>query len=97
MIKSVWRPKFERVDNVKIINRYELVNTDVLLTEKKTGWIVLYTCDVCKTNKTNSTTSNVFFDGRTKYNTIEHQTCRSCRSKISEYEIKKNFIPFYKI
>ena len=67
MIKSVWRPKFERVDNVKIIDRYELVNTDVLLTEKKTGWIVLYTCDVCKTSKTHSTTSKVF-----SKNTMQH-------------------------
>jgi hypothetical protein len=97
MIKSVWRPKFENVNNVKIINRYDMSDIDVLLSEQKKGWIVIFECDVCKINKPHSTTSHVFFNSKNKYNTKEHQTCRSCRSKISEYDIKKNYIPFDKV
>lgn len=97
MIVSVWRPRFKNSNGVKGINHYELVNTDSFLTEKKKGWIVNYTCDKCLSNTIESTTSHVLFNIKNRYNTISEQTCRKCRSKISEYEIKKSFIPFKKV
>jgi hypothetical protein len=94
MIKSVWKPKSKKINGKKIINTYEMSEIDVLISKRKKGWTVVFNCDICKTDKTHSTTSHVFFNPNNKYNTLEHQICKSCRSKISEYVIKKNYIPF---
>jgi hypothetical protein len=94
MIVSVWKPRFKNLNGVKNVNFYELVDTNLFLTEKKQGWIVNYTCDKCLSNTIESTTSHVLFNPKNRYNTINEQTCRKCRSRISEYEIKQNFIPF---
>lgn len=97
MIIDVWKPKIGKINNNKSIIGYELVDINYFLTEKITGWKVRYTCDVCQSNIIQTTRSGSLFQNTSKLNTLEKQTCRSCRSKISEYEIKKNFIPFFEI
>ena len=65
MIHSVWKPKFTMNDGVKIITNYELVPIDKMVSEKKTGWVVRYYCDECKSCKLETTKSKVFFTGTT--------------------------------
>jgi hypothetical protein len=97
MIVDVWKPNFGKIDNKKCVMSYGLADTDQFLTEKKTGWKVRYTCDVCCDGKIHTTRGGSLFGVTTKLNTIEKQTCRSCRSRFSEHEIKKTYIPFSKI
>lgn len=94
MIHSVWKPKFTMNDGVKVITNYELVPIDKMVSEKKTGWVVRYYCDECKSCKLETTKSKVFFNNDTYLNTLDKQMCRSCRSRYSEYKVKNNFIPF---
>jgi len=94
MIHSVWKPKFTTNNGVKTISNYELTSIEEMVEEKKTGWVVRYYCDKCKSCELKTTKSKVFFNDDTYLNTLEKQMCRSCRSRYSEYEIKKNYIPF---
>jgi len=93
MIISVWGPKFGMFDGKRMISHYELKEIDELISNNRKGWIVLYICDKCKINLSH-TRSHVLLNKNTKLNKINYQTCRSCRSKISEYEIKKNYIEY---
>jgi hypothetical protein len=97
MIVDVWKPNVGKLNNKKCVIGYELGDTNYFLTEKRKGWKVRYTCDVCQSSKIQTTTSGSLFRNTSKLNTIEKQTCKSCRGKILEYEIKKNFIPFFEI
>jgi hypothetical protein len=93
MIISVWKPKFSKFNGEKIVSHYELTETDDLISNNRKGWIVVYVCDVCKTNLSH-TRSHVLLSDKTKLNKIDRQTCHSCRSRISEYEIKENYIKY---
>jgi hypothetical protein len=95
MIKTVWKPRFTTINKKKLISSYDMVDIDILLKNKNKGWVILYTCDKCQENKLNRTTSHVLF--KSELNTIDYQICRSCRSKISENEIKKSYIKYDKI
>ena len=97
MIIDVWGPKFVKINGKKEISFFEIKKTQNMINLKKTGWIVRYICDRCKDNKVCTTTSHVFFNEKYIYNTLDSQICKSCRSRISEYEIKKSFIPYEKI
>jgi hypothetical protein len=97
MIIDVWKPNISKINNKKCVIGYELADINGVLFEKKTGWKVRYVCDVCQNDKIHTTRSGSLLSKTSKLNTIEKQTCRSCRSGISEYEIKNNFIPFFKI
>ena len=90
MIISVWKPVFIK----RVTQFYELVDMNVLFIEKKKGLVVVYKCDRCESDKYHSTHSHVFFNENNIFNTLKRQTCRSCRSRISEYEIKKSYIPY---
>lgn len=94
MIIDVWRPRFVMVNNKSKVNFYELGDINVMLESKKKGWIVRYNCDRCLSSDIKTTTSHVMVSNRAKYNTLNCQICRNCRSRISEYEIKKTFIPY---
>jgi hypothetical protein len=94
MITCVWRPKIKKNKNINEVQYYEIVDDYTNLSK---GWKVSYICDRCLDSKINNTTSHVLLDPKVIYNTIEKQVCRKCRSEISEYEIKKNFIPYNKI
>ncbi len=94
MIIDVWKPRFGKVNDVKVVIHYELTETEILKSEKKTGWVVRYNCDRCSSSTVHTTTSHTFFNENVKYNTLEYQICRSCRSSISENEIKKSFIDY---
>jgi hypothetical protein len=94
MIIDVWRPRIKKVNGKGIAVSYEMVDIGVFIKEKRKGWIVRYYCDSCKNDKIMTTTTHVLLNPKVVYNTLEKQTCRSCRSKISEYEIKKSHIPF---
>ena len=96
MIIDVWGPKFVKINGKKEISFFEIKKTQNMINLKKTGWIVRYICDRCKDNKVCTTTSHVFFNEKYIYNTLDSQICKSCRSRISEYEIKKSFIPYEK-
>ena len=93
MILDIWKPKFKKINNIKVVNHLEWVDRNLFLSEKKSGWIVRYLCDTC--GSLNTTTSHVFFNKKTVLNTLEKQTCRSCRTRISEYVIKKTQIPYH--
>lgn len=95
MIIDVWRPRFTKINGKKMVSHLEMCDIDLMINDKKTGWTIRYICDTCG-NKSN-TISKVFFNKETKLNTLEHQTCRSCRTRISEYEIKKTQIPYDKL
>lgn len=91
MIINIWRPIYRTVNGIKNIYQYDLID-DISLLKK--GWKVSYLCDRCKSNEIKFTTSTVLINPNIVYNDFEKQTCRSCRSQISEYEIKKSFIPY---
>lgn len=94
MIIDVWRPRFETINSIKKIKYFELVDVDSFLKNKNKGYIVRFVCDKCNSNIINTTTSHSLFQEKYRLNTINTQTCRSCRSRISEYEVKHNFINF---
>jgi hypothetical protein len=61
----------------------------------KKGYLVRYFCDKC--GSLSKTTSSSLLNKNHSLNTIERQTCRSCRTRISEYDIKKTQIDFSKV
>ena len=91
MIISIWRPVFSTQNKIKRIKFYEVVDGYENL---KKGWNVIYTCDLCSSSVKHRTTTSVLLNKNVIYNTLDSQTCRSCRSVISENEIKKTFISF---
>jgi hypothetical protein len=93
MILNVWKPIYGKNNGVRTVKYYENIG-DYDGCEIKTGWKVSYICDRCNSDKINSTTTSVLLNPKVIYNNLEVQTCRSCRSFISEYEIKKSFIPY---
>jgi len=95
MIIDIWIPVRKGSGKNKIIIRHDLIeNIDSVISLKRKGYVVRYTCDVCKSNKINNTTTSVLFSENFIYNSLKSQTCRSCRSRISEYEIKKTQIDY---
>lgn len=75
----VWKP-------VKIkgkIDCYKQQHLNSVLVDKKSGYKVIYKCDNC--NKISHTTSHTLYYG--KYNNIDRQICRSCRSIICNHTI----------
>ena len=93
MIIDIWKPIFKGGGNNRRILCYEMTDIDKVMYSKKTGYIVRYTCDKCQSDNIKTTTTSSLFRN-VVYNTFKFQTCRSCRSKISEYEIKKTQISF---
>jgi hypothetical protein len=91
MIVSVWKPICKTINGVRHIYQYDLIED---YSDIKKGWKVLYFCDRCNSNKLNFTTTTVLLNPNTVLNDLHTQTCRSCRSYISEHKIKKNFIPY---
>jgi hypothetical protein len=91
MIVNIWKPIYSKKNNVRTIKYYEIVED---YRDLKKGWQVIYKCDLCLSNKNHHTTTSVLLNTNVRYNTLQNQTCRSCRSSISENEIKKTFIPF---
>jgi hypothetical protein len=94
MILDVWRPRVILNNDKSKINFYEMGDINVMIEDKKKGWVVRYRCDKCLSSDIKTTTSHVLVCNNSKYNTLNYQTCRKCRSRISEYEIKKTFIPY---
>lgn len=92
MIISIWKPKYLNVNKKRIVDHFFLIENDEFIEKEYLNCKVTYTCDVCNSDNINITSSKSLFIS--KYNNIENQTCRSCRSKISEYEIKKTYIEF---
>lgn len=45
MILDIWKPKFKKINNIKVVNHLEWVDRNLFLSEKKSGWIVRYLCD----------------------------------------------------
>jgi hypothetical protein len=84
MIINIWRPIYRTVNGIKNIYQYDLID-DISLLKK--GCKVSYLCDRCKSNEIKFTTSTVLINPNIVYNDFEKQTCRSCRSQISEYEM----------
>jgi len=80
MIITVWKPSFKNVNKVKIIQHYDIIPVDLLVSEKKKGCKVIYRCDRC--NGLNSTTSHTLFGDN--MSSITNQLCRSCRSHLSQ-------------
>jgi hypothetical protein len=89
MLYSIWKPIFKGSGGNKKITHWEIYNLDNFLIEKKMGYMVVYSCDICLKSPLNTTSSNLF---NSKLNTINKQVCRSCRARISEYEIKSSRI-----
>lgn len=94
MIIDVWQLITTKKNGKRFQVQSNKVHNDILFKNKKTGYRVRYTCDKCQSDKINITTSSTFFRENVIYNTLEFQTCRSCRSRISEYEIKKTQISY---
>jgi len=94
MIIDIWRPIFKGSGKNRKTLYYEITDIDDVLKTRKTGYVVRYLCDYCNSNIIKTTTSSSLFRKEYQYNTIESQTCRSCRTKICEYETKKTQIPF---
>lgn len=93
MIIDIWKPLRKGSGKNKHIIGYEMVDIDNTIKMNIKGYIVRYTCDKCKSCNIQTTTTSVLFR-KCVYNTLSFQICRSCRSKISENEIKKTQIPF---
>jgi len=94
MIIDVWQLITTKRNGIRYQVQCNKVHNDTLFKNKKTGYKVRYKCDKCKSDKINITTSSTFFRDNIIYNTLEFQICRSCRSRISEYEIKKTQISY---
>jgi len=90
MIINVWKPNYKTINKIKIIIYYSLENINNI----KNGWVVIYKCDICKSNKLYKTTTTSLL--KSKWNNINHQICRSCRSKKSELNVKQNVITYKK-
>lgn len=81
MIINIWKPIYSKKNNVRTIKYYEIVED---YRDLKKGWQVIYKCDLCLSNKNHHTTTSVLLNTNVRYNTLQSQTCRSCRSSISE-------------
>lgn len=95
MILTIWKPVLGRVENTRQVLIYELIDIDLFLRDRKKGYKVVYSCDVCH-NISNTTSHSLF---RNKLNVIESQMCRKCRGRKSEENnyirwdvIKESFI-----
>lgn len=94
MLIDIWKIKTIKKNGIRTQIRCDKIDISFLYKDKNKGYKVRYTCDKCKSNKINITTSSTFFRENVVYNTLEYQICRSCRSRISEYEIKKTQINY---
>lgn len=92
MIINIWRPKFKIKENKRIIEYYEKIDYVDFYSDKKTGYIIIYSCDECNSGRLNKTNSSSLLNS--KYSNLENQICRSCRSRVSEYEIKNTRVDF---
>ncbi len=92
MILDVWKPIFKGSCKSKKVVFYQRYPLDLFLENKQKGYVITYTCDRCDSKKIHNTTSSCLLGF--VYNTLDKQTCRSCRSKISEYEIKQTQIKY---
>lgn len=90
MIIDIWKPLIKTGKTIG----YEIFDTESAIKLKRRGYVVRYTCDKCKSSKIQTTNTSTFFRSSVVYNKLEFQTCRACRSRISEYEIKKTQISF---
>ncbi len=97
MILDIWLPKFKGSGKNRKVLFYTQYDIDSFFVKKPKGCVIRYRCDKCVSKNIKNTTSSTLFRNDVVYNSIEYQTCRSCRSKISEYEIKKTQIPFIDI
>jgi hypothetical protein len=97
MLIDCWMPVRKGSGKIKRIIGYKLYPTDDMILSKKKGYVVRYTCDKCMSNKVHTTSTSTFFREGVVYNTLSFQTCRNCRSRISEYEIKKTQISYDEI
>lgn len=90
MIIDVWKPIFQGSGKNKIVIRYDVTSIDSIIIKNKKGYKVRYTCDICKNGIINNTYSGSLLES--VWNNINTQMCRKCRSRKSEYEIKKTQI-----
>jgi hypothetical protein len=90
MIINIWKPIYKGSKQNRQVTRYEKVD----FVDRK-GYIIIYSCDICE--KISKTNSSSLLNTSYSFNTIQKQTCRCCRSRISEYEIKKTQIHFSEI
>lgn len=90
MIIDIWKPIRIGSGKNKKITHYEIYEGDI-----KTGYIARYVCDKCNNGIKSTTTSSLVYKSiKNRLTNLDHQICRSCRSRISEYEIKKTQVPF---
>lgn len=87
MILGIWQPKYKMINKKRIILYYEKLDEI-----KKTGLIIFYNCDNCDNDKIYKTDSNSLLSSI--ISNVNKQCCRRCRTKITEYEIKKSRIDF---
>ena len=95
MIIDIWGIKTTRTKGVLKRLYCFLADKEHVLKTKKKGYIVRYTCDCVDCfypNKINTTTTSVLLNDR--WNNVNSQMCRSCRTRKSERDIKKTIIPF---
>lgn len=98
MIIDIWMIRTSRKNGVRKQISYELVDKRKVLRERKTGYKVRYLCDNPKCrfpDKINITTTSSLY--RSKWNSIERQICRSCRSIKMENEIKRSYIEYDRV
>jgi hypothetical protein len=85
MIIDVWKPvKY----NGSIIKYILLDSIDI----NKTGYKVRYICDVCVSGVIHNTTSTSLL--KNKWNSVDFQVCRRCRTKKSERDVKNTTITY---
>ena len=98
MIIDTWGIKTTKRKGIRKSLYCYKVDIDMVLSKKLKGYKVRYKCDnsFCKNpDKIHSTTSSSLINA--KWNNVESQMCRSCRTIKSEREIKKVIIPFSNI
>jgi hypothetical protein len=92
MIIDIWKPIAKKLDGEKcILYKYDICS----FNEKKPSYKVRYTCDNCDSNDIHSTDIKTLL--KSSWNNINKQMCRKCRSRKSEYEIKKTQIKWVDI
>jgi len=95
MIVDIWGIKTTRKNGIRTQLYCFLANKKDVLKNKKKGYMVRYTCDCpdcLHPDKIHSTMTSSLFNA--KWNNINSQMCRSCRSRKFEHDIKKSFIPY---
>jgi hypothetical protein len=93
MIISIWKPKSQRLNSKVEILYYEKINPEFFKKNLKKGYVIVYKCDYCSSES--HTNSSCLMSG--SWNNMTKQMCRGCRSRKSEYEIKKTQIIWSKI